>query len=102
MLEDEIYVALQSAIERSHGAVSWSDIAIAVSAAKERKVREQLASAVDHYSLEALMIALNVAHRELFRAREPSLSSTLTAPPVTPTAAKPKRHGKTKAKTDPL
>jgi hypothetical protein len=81
MTDEAIYVALQGAVERSKGAASWSDIAIAITAAKEKKVREQLLAIVGDYPLDDLLKALDIAHREMFKPvkASPTLSTTLDA-----------------------
>jgi len=90
--ESELYVKLQGIIERSKGAVLWSDICLALKRAQEAKVREQLNSMFSEMDLPTLAKAHSIAERETITPQDKILASvSITQPAAIKAAGKPKR-----------
>ncbi len=71
MTETEMYVALQSAIDRNKGAATWTDLRLAVMRATEAKLREDFNSMLSSYSIADLMQALLIIDREYIKQPPP-------------------------------
>lgn len=96
MDETSLYIHLQGVVERSGGAVLWSDVCLALKRAQEAKVREQLGSMFSEMDLQTLSQAHAIAERETLKPAPlpPTVSSTQPAAklaPTLPTSKKAKR-----------
>lgn len=82
MDKTNFYVVMQNLIERSAGAITWSDVSLAIKRAKEAKIREQLASIFSSQPLQDLQALEDIADREVFSTPPPLPAATSSPKPL--------------------
>ena len=67
MDDSTMYCKLQSAVERSRGAASWTDVSLVLMRLREAKVQMALHAAFEDMPLEDILQAERIANNECFK-----------------------------------